>query len=74
VSCLLSRATPLSLVLQDQRLGPSASRVKKSDGFHMPFSPDFDVVVCGRAPRHRATAPSRTAQPRGFTLVSPDGD
>ncbi|KAJ5642212.1 hypothetical protein N7490_006212 [Penicillium lividum] len=41
--------------------GPECeSGKKKSDGFHIPLSPDFGVVV------RSLPAPGRTAQPRRF--------
>mgnify|MGYP006899221365 FL=1 len=40
---------------------------KKSDGFHLPLSPDFGVVA------RSLPAPGRTAQPRRINLVSPTG-
>ena len=66
------RTTPLSLVLQDQLLGPSASQVKISRMVFISRCPaDFGVVVRScPAP----TAPGRTAQPRRIHFGLPNGD
>jgi hypothetical protein len=73
VSCLLLRATPLSLVMQDQLLGPSASRVKRSRMVFISRYPLILVWLCGRVfvphggPDRTTTTDSLWSPQRGLT-------